>query len=165
MLLALAPQVLQLALAELDGAAGRRSDRAHAVLGHVPGVDAGVLQGPLRGGQGEAGHVVGLRHEPAGDVLLGDEPGHLAGQPGRVARGVEPGDRADARLARQCRLPVVLGAQTVGRGDAEAGHHGRRGHAMLLSGRARTIALWKPPKPLPTLRTTSVCFSRAVNGM
>ena len=29
-------------------------------------------------------------------------------------------------------------------------------------GRASTIALWKPPNPLPTVSTASICCSRAV---
>src|SRR5690606_30127301 len=157
----------QLPLAELEAAAGAGGHHAHAELVGVPGVHPGVGQRVLGAHEGELGHAVGLRDEPAGQVLLDDEPLPLPGEAGRVALRIEARDAADAALPGADGPPVLPRAEPVGGHDADARHHGLRApwaHAALLSGRARTIALWKPPKPLPTVSTVSVRQSRAVTG-
>ena len=102
----------------------------------------------------EARHDRALRNpERDRDLAVGEllevaQREHLA-----VARR-EPLESA----AQEKRRFVLLGAA---RGS---GLLGRDLPAAFLSGSARTIALWNPPKPLPTVRTTSVSWSRASIG-
>ncbi len=98
-------------------------------------------------------------------MLLGGEPGDLTGEFRRVAGRVEAGEAADAAAAPEGGCPVLAGPEPGRRGDAESGHHdGRRTHTCFLSGSVSTIALWNPPKPLPTVSTVSVSWSRASRG-
>ncbi|CAM5264819.1 hypothetical protein STENM327S_07693 [Streptomyces tendae] len=161
----LAPQLAQLVLAELEAAGRARGDHAHVEGGQLVGAYTRVGQRPVGGGEGEPGHPVGLRDEPARQVLLCGEPGDLAGEFRRVAGRVEAGEAADAAAAPECGCPVLARPEPGRRGDAESGHHdARRSHTRFLSGSVSTIALWNPPNPLPTVSTVSVSWSRASSG-
>ncbi len=170
------PQVLQLPLTELEPAGGIGGDHPDPVLRRPGRVQARVPQHLGGTGQRELCDAVGLGQQAAGQVLAGVAC-DLAGQPARVAGGVEAGDRADAAASLQQAPPELLGAVPVGRPHVEAGHQGRAppgsgcrgrgcggGHRRVPSGRVSTMALWKPPKPLPTVRTASRRCSLAVTG-
>ncbi len=187
-LAALAPQRLELLLAEVEAAEGVGSDHAGGVVGQLRGVGPGVVERLLGRGEREPGDAVGLRQQPAGDVVGVDESGHLPGQLRRITARVEAADRADARFAAQGGGPPGLGAQPVGGGDTDAGDDGGRGagardggsgpggggggggdsgvhRSAFRFGLVRIIALWNPPKPLPTVSTASVRWLRAVSGV
>ncbi len=159
----LAPQVLQFALAEAEAAGGAGRDDAACQRGHGVEVDAGVGDGPVGRGQGELGHAVGLRDQPAGQMVARLEPGHLARPPRGIAGGVERLDAPDAVLAAQRRRPVGVESDAGGGDNPDARDHDR-GHAARPSGRRSTMALWKPPKPLPTVSAADMSRSLACRG-
>ncbi len=164
---ALAPQGLQLPLSELEAAGGTRGDDPHLVLGQLPRSYRRVLERPVGGHECQLRHPVGLGQQSARQMPFGFEIMDLPGESGRVPLCVEPRDGADAAGSLAGRVPVAVRAQPVGGDHPQTGdgHFGlARPHAVPRSGRVSTIALWKPPKPLPTESTASVRQSRAVRG-
>jgi hypothetical protein len=127
-LAALAPQLPQLVLTELEAAGRARRDHAHAVLGQILLAHAGVGQRPVRRDERELCHPVRLGDQPAREVVRRGETGHLTGEPGWITGRVEPRDRADLVEARTACLPVFGVSEPVGRDDSQAGHDRRAGH-------------------------------------
>src|SRR5262249_3938769 len=115
----------------------------------------------LGGDEREPSRPIGLRHEPAGEVLRRVEVPHQSGQPRGQAGGVESVQLADATATRQRRGPELLDADTVRCDYTQPGDHA---HVVTRFGLVSTIALWNPPKPLPTVSTVSVRCSRAATG-
>ena len=151
-------------MAELETARGGRGDDTHAELVQLLWRHGGIGQRPSCCGQRELSGVVRLWDQPVGEVLLRHEAGDLTGKADRVLACVEPGDVADTRFPTQGGAPVVLGTQAVRRCHTEPGDNGVGGHRPRRSGVASTIALWNPPNPLPTVRTTSDRCSLATSG-
>ncbi len=168
---ALAPQGLDLLLAELVAARAGCRDHGLAPRVVVLGDEAGVVEGHLGGGERHVSPAVGLHLEPLLDVVVGVEAVDLAGQLRVVAVGVEVGDAVDPALALLRGLPPRVGVLAVGGDHAHAGDHraaggvGQRdrglrredaglglGHqadtSLSSSGSERIMADWKPPKPL-----------------
>src|SRR3984957_17206892 len=114
-----------------------------------------VSKGQLGAVEAKVGPPVGLDHQPGRQLCRHVELSHLARQPDRVAGWVKPGNRPDAAGAGQGSCPEVLRADAVGRHDAKAGDDRGRAHGAGSGGAVSTIALWKPPNPLPTLSTVS----------
>lgn len=166
-----APQLLQLALAELAAARAGRGDHADRERRVRVRRQVGFGQGEFRGRHGEVAEPVGLYEEA---VL--DQPGRveavldLARDLQREPLAALPADRAEHRTAQLHRLPERLGAHAVRRDDADPGDHGLPAaavgpaHDVLLSACASTTADWKPPKPLPTDSTDRSRTCRAVRG-
>ena len=162
----LAPEALDLLLAELVAARGAGGDDPHAVLVvHRLGVEAGVLHRHLGGGQAHPGPAVGLHDQALLDVVAGLEPLDLAGDLRGVLGRVEALDPLEPAPALLRRLPVGLGADAVGRDHADAGDDCAAAHDINSFGRAKIMADWKPPNPLPVERATSTCFCRATFGV
>ncbi len=166
-----------LLLAELRAARGRGGHHGHLVLGQRGRVDARVPERLLGGGERQVRPVVRLGDQPVGPYGGPRvEVRYLAGQAYGVTGHVEAGGPADRRGAGQGRRPVVLDAEARRGDDAYTGDHRGpggpgAGHVSVLPaaaaavpGRVSSIAVWKPPKPLPTLSTTSIACSRAVSG-
>ena len=87
---------------------------------------------------------------------------HLTTEASRIAGRVETADRTDATTSCEGSGPVLFGAEPVRRDDTDPGDNGVPRHFART--RVSTMAVWKPPKPLPTLSTESIWCSRAVSG-
>ena len=157
------PQLLYFPLRELEATAGVGGDDTDPVAGALVDFDLGVGQRPVRGRERQPGHPVGLREQPAGHVFGIDEIRDLAGQPAAVALRIETLEVPDPVFPAQHRSPVLIHPETDGCRDPESGHDilhrvtTGRGSLMI-------IALWNPPKPLPTLSTDRSRASRASSG-
>jgi len=149
-------------MGELEPAQRVGGHHAHLVLIQRGRFNARVGERPVGRHQRELGRHVGLQPHAARQVCLRVEAVDLTGQTDRIPAGVEPGDLGYAATAATRGIPVLPHAESVGRGDAQPGHVHRRVHDA--PGRRSTIALWNPPKPLPTERTVSIRASRAVSG-
>src|SRR5436309_306801 len=103
------------------------------------GRQARVVDGKLRGGERELDEDVHLLDVFLIDELERVEALHLAGDPRREVRRVEPRDRPDAALAREKGVPVWL------RPDGERGHQpdARHHYSPAQSGLRPTSFLWR----------------------
>ena len=172
----LPPEVLDLLLAEVVAARAARGDHAHRVGVVVLRIELRVVERHLRGGECHVRPPIGLDDQPLVDEVRRVETVDLPGQLRGVLRRVEASDPPDSGAAVRRRLPPVGGAQSGRCDDADAREDDappvdgetrhRHGPVSFNSfGRAKIIADWKPPKPLPVESATSMCFLRATLGV
>ena len=174
----LRPQFVDLGMGELEPAGGVRGDHSHAVVLQLGRHHGRIGQRLVGRGQREPGHPVGLRQQPARNAPLGVESGDLSGERAGIPGGVEALQWSDAAASGKGGRPVVLCVHSVRGHGAQPGDDGavlqalRQPvghlhcvcHAFTPSTRWSTMAVWNPPKPLPTLSTVFVTWSRALFG-
>ena len=157
----LAPQVLDLLLAELVSARRAGGDDAHAIRVVLGRIELGVVERHLRRREGHPGPAVGLDDQPLIDVVRRLEAVDLAGELGRVLGRVEAGDRPDAALALHGGLPPGLGADAVRRDDAESGDDRTAGGGVRSAHAPSPCSSAAARRSSPTESRRSRCPSRA----
>ena len=157
---ALAPQLLQFALAELAAAGAGGGDHAHGErrgVGRRP-AEPGVVEGEVGRGHREVGEPVGLDEvalldQRAGGSKSRTSPATRSGrcsQPSRVTRSrtLMPSlvDFQNVSVLAPLGATTPMPVTTARRGRSVA-------HRVLPLGRVMTTADWNPPNPLPTEST------------
>jgi hypothetical protein len=109
-------------LDERQAADAGADDDADAVLVFVLQIEAGVLDGHRRGGEGVVDEGVRLLDLFPVDPFLGLEAAYLSGDARGELAGVELGDAIDARSSFDQSLPRRLVADAERRDHSKAGH-------------------------------------------